>query len=220
MGKSQDTISRIILNARTLFWERGYKKVTMQEIADRSKITKGLLTHYFPKKKDILKEINLRQFNDIYKLVEGYSDGDPLLQYIMTTYLMRKAQYSLPETLRIFKETFISEGSETVYPYTTYSELYIEILKFLNVNMTIEELYPRTIMGQGAQRELAYVYMNNLAEMDFEAYLKNTVMIACLMLEIPAIIRNQYYNMAMKIIERENLSVVDYIAGKTAISDK
>lgn len=217
MGKSQDTIARIISNAKTLFWERGYKKVTMQEIADSSNITKGLLTHYFPKKKDILKEINLRQFNDIYALVENYSDKDPLLQYIMTTYLLRKAQYTLPETLRILKETFISEGSETVYPYTSYSDLYVEILKFFNVNMTIEELYPRIVMGRGAQRELAYVYMNDLAQMDFEAYLRNTVMIACVLLEIPAIIRNQYYNKAMEIIEKENLSVIDYIAGKAPI---
>ncbi|MDO5377363.1 MAG: TetR/AcrR family transcriptional regulator [Clostridia bacterium] len=44
---------KILANARRLFNEQGYAKVTMRQIADALGISVGNLTYHFPRKKDI-----------------------------------------------------------------------------------------------------------------------------------------------------------------------
>ncbi len=211
MGKRHETIARIVSCARALFWENGYKKVTMQQIADKAEITKGLLTHYFPKKSDVLAASNYQYFANIYNKIEEYSKDEPLLRYMLTTYLLRKSQYTLPQLRRISEETFLSEKSENLAEYTTHDAVFIDIIRQFNVNISLNDLHPKLIMGMGAQKELTHVYLNKIIDMDLEEYLKNTIMVMCTVLEIPAIIRNQYYDKMMKIVSEIELPKFSYV---------
>ena len=211
MGKRQDTINRILSSAKELFYTYGYKKVTMQDIADKANISKVLLTHYFPRKVELLTNINYQSFIRIHNYAKKHAEGDPLLQYMLTTYHLKKSQYSDPGLIRISKETFLDHWNMELTEYTSHDSIYIDILRQFNINISLNDFHPKLIMGLGAQRELAHVYINQIIDMDIEEFLKNSVLIMCTVIEIPAIIRNEYYDKLMKIVRNEPFQVINYL---------
>ncbi len=57
MKKSDETRERILKATGELFNESGYEKLTLENIAARSGISKGGLLYHFPSKESILKEL-------------------------------------------------------------------------------------------------------------------------------------------------------------------
>ena len=59
----------VINTARNLFSEKGYKKVTMDEIAKKSKVTKKSIYTYFKDKDDLIKYFLLEKISNIKKII-------------------------------------------------------------------------------------------------------------------------------------------------------
>jgi AcrR family transcriptional regulator len=55
--KKEKTRDKILIAAQSLFQEKGYDGVRMQEIADKAQINKGLLHYYFKTKDNIFQEV-------------------------------------------------------------------------------------------------------------------------------------------------------------------
>ena len=212
MGKRADTIERIKQNARELFWAEGYKKVTMQEIADRSGITKGLLTHYFPQKKDIVSSINYQDFISIYNFADTLTGGDAFLNYLIALYTVRKAFTTQPQLRHISEEAYTKRGGEEDEVSShKHDDLYLEIVRQFNINMDMEDIYPKVIMARGAALALAKYYYEDESRMELEEYIKQAVLVTGTMFEIPYITRNQYYDRLLEIVNSRKLPGFDYL---------
>ncbi len=212
MGKRTETIERIRINSRELFWANGYKKVTMQEIADNARITKGLLTHYFPQKKDIVSSINFQDFTRIYDYAESITGDDTFLNYLIALYTVKRAFTTQPQLRHISEEAFAKKGGgeEEVSSYS-HDPYYERIVKQFNINMTLEEIHPKVIMARGASSALAHFYYEDETRLDLEDYLRQSVLVSGTMLEIPYIIRNQYYDRVMEIVRNGKIPEFNYL---------
>lgn len=212
MGKKADTIDRILQQARILFWNEGYSNVTTQRIADGAGITKGLLTHYFPRKRDIVSEINFIDFTRVYSYAYERTGNDAYLSYIITLYTLRRAFCTQPQLRHISEEAFARRhGDITPNIMVERDSVYIEIIKQFNINMTIDDIHHKIIMSNGASSALAAHYYSGESGMSLDDYLKNSVMICGSMLEIPYFIRTSYYDNAMKLINEGAIPEFDYL---------
>lgn len=72
MGRKKNIEQReqIVFTAYKMFYDNGYDKVTMREIASACQITPSLLQHYYNKKEDIVIEI----FYDLILRIYSYLD--------------------------------------------------------------------------------------------------------------------------------------------------
>lgn len=72
MGKKEDVISA----ARSLFKTYGYKKVSMDEIADKSNVTKKTIYTYFKDKNELVKFFLYEELEKMKKIVNKISQED------------------------------------------------------------------------------------------------------------------------------------------------
>lgn len=61
----------IVDTARSLFWENGYSKTTMQEIAEKTELAPGTLYLYFPNKDALYAELLIEGFDLLSKRLKG-----------------------------------------------------------------------------------------------------------------------------------------------------
>lgn len=66
----------VIITARKLFCTYGYKKVTMDEIAKKSKVTKKTIYSYFKDKNDLIKYFVYEEIEKMKKIVEDIEKQD------------------------------------------------------------------------------------------------------------------------------------------------
>lgn len=212
MGKRAETIERIIQSARELFWESGYRNVTTQEIADKAGITKGLLTHYFAQKNDIVSSINYQDFMRIYNYADHFTNHDSFLNYLITLYTVRKSFTVQPQLRAISEDAFASVKAERNREASrSHDSIYIDIIQQFNINMTLEDLRPKVIMANGAASALAKFYYSGNSNMSLDDYLRQSVLVTGTLFEIPYIIRTQYYEKAMEIIASGVIPEFNYL---------
>ena len=120
-GKEKDNRKKLILkSARTLFFKKGFNKVTVDEIAKSSELGKGSIYLYFNSKEEIYAQILLNDIDNFNKLVSVllekestasdllaefsyiYIDffmNDSELFRILMTYMLQPAKMNLTEKL-------------------------------------------------------------------------------------------------------------------------
>ena len=80
MGKKSElTKTRIIETARSMFIEKGFDGLKMQELADQAGVNKGLLHHYFNNKTTLFENIFSDAAKQLFSGIETIiaSDGSP-----------------------------------------------------------------------------------------------------------------------------------------------
>ena len=79
---------QIIESARELFYQYGYKKVSMGEIAENANVTKRTLYSYFKDKDELLKYFIEEEINNMKKIVEDIEKENlPFLENVHKTIL-------------------------------------------------------------------------------------------------------------------------------------
>jgi AcrR family transcriptional regulator len=73
--KSEITINNILSAAGSLFIERNYADVTMEEIAERCSMTKGALYYHFSSKEELYMEMMLSFLTDLRDLLNNAIDS-------------------------------------------------------------------------------------------------------------------------------------------------
>jgi AcrR family transcriptional regulator len=119
--KEKDNRKRLILkSARTLFFKKGFDKVTVDEIAKSSELGKGSIYLYFNSKEEIYAQILLNDIDNFNRLVTAllekkYTASDLLTEFsniyidfflndselfrILMAYMLQPAKMKLPEKL-------------------------------------------------------------------------------------------------------------------------
>jgi len=120
-GKEKDSRKKLILkSARTLFFEKGFNKVTVDEIAKTSELGKGSIYLYFRSKEEIYAEILLNDIDNFNQQISVLFDrknsaSDLLIEFsciyvdfflndselfrILMTYMLQPAKMNLSEKL-------------------------------------------------------------------------------------------------------------------------
>jgi AcrR family transcriptional regulator len=120
-GKEKDNRKKLILkSARTLFFKKGFNKVTVDEIAKSSELGKGSIYLYFNSKEEIYAQILLNDIDNFNKLVSVLLEKESMtsnllaefshiyidffmndceLFRILMTYMLQPAKMNLTEKL-------------------------------------------------------------------------------------------------------------------------
>lgn len=97
--KDKDNRRKIILSsARSLFFKKGFNKVTVDEIAKSSELGKGSIYLYFNSKEEIYAQILLNDIDNFNRLISILFDKE------------RSASELLTEFSRIYIDFFLNEG--------------------------------------------------------------------------------------------------------------
>lgn len=125
----------ILLEAKNLYFERGFRKVTVDEIALNLRISKKTIYKYFPSKKELLEEI-VKDFIDrvtktVYEILNAreVSFPDKLVQY-MSIIGMEMGKIN---------SVFFSDLRESTPDLWHVVEKYKQEAAFLRFNVLIEE---------------------------------------------------------------------------------
>ncbi len=126
----------ILKTAKSLFYERGYDGVGVQEIAEKSGVTKPTLYYYFGSKNGLLEQLLSRNFEKLEAGMEKAAvyEGNLRDTLYRTARTFFDAVCGDPEFYLLLMSLFYSgrksEGFRTVYPFLErYYRFYVEIFE-------------------------------------------------------------------------------------------
>jgi AcrR family transcriptional regulator len=127
--KKIKTKSEILCAARHLFEEMGYDEVSIEDITERSDVSKGTFFNYFSSKEGLLLAIAEDEVDDIVELMEAEGKSYSLVKDKIRLVLKRLLDDSIPYmnlTGRMVFSTIISYGDDNS-PFRRIYEM-LEIL--------------------------------------------------------------------------------------------
>lgn len=131
-----DNRELILKTAKSLFYERGYDGVGVQEIAEKSGVTKPTLYYYFGSKKGLLEQLLSRNFQKLEADMRKATVYEGNLRD--TLYRTARAFFDAvcgdPEFYMLLMSLFFSgrksEGFRTVYPFLErYYRFYVDLFE-------------------------------------------------------------------------------------------
>lgn len=202
MSNKQTTKNKIIVSCKKVFKNYGYKKATMNQIANDAGINLSLMNYYYPRKQDILINIMGDFLNTIYNSALLYSGNNPIVAFFATNAIYYDKLLNDPSNLRFYKDVLNREDKSDLLSYTNFNQLYMSIIKFLNINMTHEELIYRDIFIFGAKKELTNVYLNNIYDLTFTTLVDSISENTCHILDISDYIIHDSRIKSIEVIEK------------------
>ena len=120
-----ETSDRILLSARNLFTDFGYKKVSMDEIASNAGVTKKTVYSYFKDKDFLLKCLIEEEILSMRKIIDDFSLDSSLDAFS----ILNRTMYSL---LRYKKESkLLCRLSHEINVYDTIKAIDNSIISFI-----------------------------------------------------------------------------------------
>lgn len=131
-----DNRQAILDSALTLFYEKGYDAVGVQQIVDAAGVTKPTLYYYFGSKQGLLSCLLEEQFSRLETQMEKVKDAPEKIQDKLyhTARIFLNGASAEPEfyllMLALFYSGRKSEGFQTVYPLIErYYRIFVEIFE-------------------------------------------------------------------------------------------
>lgn len=145
-----ETGRRIIEGAGTLFFEQGFSKVTVEEIADRIGITKKTIYNHFPTKTALLEEVIRSSVGTIISTIESIS-RDPTLEFTekvkrIVSYAFRELSGDKKNLLEDFVR-YTPEMKSRDIP--DFREILVDVIRHL-----FDEGYAKGLVKRGISREI------------------------------------------------------------------
>ena len=166
-----DNKEKILESALELFYTKGYDAVGVQEIADRSGITKPTLYHYFGSKYGLLESLRETEYTKFRKALETAAvyDGDlPMTLYRFVSTYFEMAWKNAKFYKLFMSMLYAGEASEmhrAVLPYAT-DQLNMLTALFLKAGNIIgnmngrQEQYAVTLIGMISHSLLLWLNRN------------------------------------------------------------
>ncbi len=111
-------IAQIREAALSVFSEKGYEAATMDEIAERAELSKGILYYYFPSKKELYRslvlEFTARFYQQAYQRVKHMDDFREIISALLDFHIDYFKE-RLEELNLIFKEHFLTPEREELH---------------------------------------------------------------------------------------------------------
>ncbi len=131
-----DNRQAILDSALTLFYEKGYDAVGVQQIVDAAGVTKPTLYYYFGSKQGLLSCLLEEHFSKLETQMEQVKDAPEKIQEKLyhTARIFLNGASAEPEfylmMLALFYSGRKSEGFQTVYPLIErYYQIFVEIFE-------------------------------------------------------------------------------------------
>ncbi len=141
----EDTRSRILKAALSLFATKGYDGTTTKDLARKAKIAEGTLFHYFPNKKAILVEVATQGWIDI--LTDLLTELSEMGNYKAVAQVMRRRVFRMRENNDLLRVCFIEAQF--------HQELKEKIQSEVIIKMTdVAEAFFETAMEKGIYRPI------------------------------------------------------------------
>jgi TetR/AcrR family transcriptional regulator, biofilm operon repressor len=144
------TAKLILISATELFLKKGYKSVTMRDIASHANVNLGLVTYHFTTKDKLAKQVYFHMLNRIYKTIDHIDMNNvPTTEkiYIFTILSWRYVENN-EEYSKFFYEFYESAGPFDI-PSNKFIEMsYKVILEHgLNISKAENEIYYTAMIG-------------------------------------------------------------------------
>jgi AcrR family transcriptional regulator len=152
-----ETGKRIIDGAAALFFEQGFSKVTVEEIAERIGITKKTIYNHFPNKNTLLEEVIRSSVGTIITTIESIA-RDPKIEFTeKVRQIVSYAFHELSEDKKNLLEDFVRFAPEMkTQDIPDFREILVDIIRHL-----FDEGYAKGFVKTGVSREiLPYMYLS------------------------------------------------------------
>ena len=161
--KGIESKNKIYQSAKKMFYEYGYKKTTIEKIAEDADVPVGLVTYYF-KKESILSQIYHEYMHAVVSCVEEQV-GDKLSNHLQKHLLIGQLFYSClvndERNKEIYREIFIQRLiTDDIYQMIISSMM--RIVEEFHLELSEETFLQMEIAEFGARRELLYHSYNKL----------------------------------------------------------
>ncbi|WP_026395397.1 TetR/AcrR family transcriptional regulator [Acetobacterium malicum] len=152
--KGTQTKSNIITTAKVLFYENGYNKTGIQDIADRADVKLGTITYYYKKKDDMITDIYNVFFLALYDYVSSVSENLNLYtKYCYSLVLYYEAILNDEHNKTLYYEVLVKNVNPHGRTNIT-NTLNRSCLDFLNKNYIEADLEVIARSEYGARKEL------------------------------------------------------------------
>ena len=152
--KGTQTKSNIITTAKILFYENGYNKTGIQDIADRADVKLGTITYYYKKKDDMITDIYNVFFLALYDYVSSVSENLNLYtKYCYALVLYYEAILNDEHNKTLYYEVLVKNVNPHGRTNIT-NTLNRSCLDFLNKNYIEADLEVIARSEYGARKEL------------------------------------------------------------------
>lgn len=168
--KIQDKKELIYTNAKKLFYEKGYKKTTIKEIAEISDVPISLVHYYFKKKHQIIQSVYFDFVNNIdfflYKQKPAIFTNS-ILSHAVSSRIYYDLILNNPNNKRVYYEVLQDSSNYKLLNKYAY-KIYKQHLEDNNVIISDELLKTYTIMNFGARREFFVQYFEGDIELSVQ----------------------------------------------------
>lgn len=205
MTKKLKTSENIIIASKKLFPQHGYKNTTMDMIAKEASIRKSLVTYHFPKKQLILIHIMGTFLNTVYDYAKTTSNNNPLLSLFLTNYIYYNYLYN-EYNIEFSKGILNRKDRNDLLTYENFQVLYIDIVKYFNVNISFNTLVLREIVIYGSTKEILNNYLLNIIDYNLNEIIEHITENTCRLLEISDHIIEEYKLETNKILPHLDFS--------------
>ncbi|MGL4606409.1 MAG: TetR/AcrR family transcriptional regulator [Eubacteriaceae bacterium] len=152
--KGIQTKQNIINTARELFYEHGYNKTGIQDIADRANVKLGTITYYYKKKDDMIADIYNVFFLALYDFVSTSSEHLNLYtKYCYTLVLYYEAVLNDEKNKTLYYEVLVKDVNPSGRLNITKT-MNRSCLDFLNKNYIEADLEVIARSEYGARKQL------------------------------------------------------------------
>lgn len=166
--KGIETQNAIIVEAKKIFLEKGYKKTTLSEICRNLNIQFGTITYYFATKLDLLKYIYGDLLRSCYAFVSEHTDKVMNILDLNTTastiYFI--AIFACPITAK-FHEHMLETESISGYINDSTAWIYERFNEEFSLGFTPAELIECEAADLGARRERSMQFLSSKESFDF-----------------------------------------------------
>lgn len=148
---SQRTIEAILSVSSKLFLEKGFDRISVQDIANKANISKGAIYHHFSSKEEIINAVLDSQVKDVedklklwFNEADGFTARDKLI-YALKKNIEEHEKYSANE-IKTFAEN--SKSAEYIVAYMkicveTGAALLAEVIETGNVDGSLNTQFPK-----------------------------------------------------------------------------
>jgi len=148
-----DVKQKILISAKELFIQQGYKKTTIRQIVDKSGVLIGSIYYFFKNKEEIFQSLVLGIFDACDKLVGDYfgTKESPAFRYSFMCAVELQAVEMNERVNEIYYEGYSSDVilDKLVSHAAAMSQIRF---KTYNPNFTYEDYYVRTLAIKGVMR--------------------------------------------------------------------
>ncbi len=199
---------------KSSFYEYGYQKVTLKDIAKELGIQPSLITYYFKSKDNLVTLIYEEFWNKIHERIDSYKElniNSALLRELVFSYINYDIILNDANNKRFYKEINSMNYSNYVYHRKISDQIYWSIIKEFNLTITNQEFLIYSEMRTSSRAAFIRLYFKenfNFNCLDIVGYVES---IAPKQFGIDPVIFNDYLIKCSHVVKVIDYSDIKYL---------